>query len=264
MKPSVCIDMMFSYLPFYERFAAVKAAGLSAVEFWRWSNKDLSRVKQALSDNGLTLSVMNIDVADNEVLSNELSRGILNARRADDLIRALRESAPVCRELGCEKLIVLIGETIETLSEKEQLTNIEYCLSAAAPVAEELGVTLVVEPLNRYERNGYFLTESDKLGDILRRVGSDRVKMLFDIYHQQRMEGNLIGHLERNIDVIGHIHVADSPLRTEPGTGEINYPNVLSALCRFGYDGFVGLEYRATKRDEETFGFLREVGCGKA
>lgn len=259
MKFSVCIDMMFSYLDFYDRFAAVKKAGFSAAEFWKWSVKDIDRTVNLLRENELELSLMNIDVKNNEALSYDLSRGILNQKRSAELIRAIEESVPVCDALSCRKLIVLIGENIEGVSYDEQEENVFSSLSAMAPYAEKNGITLVVEPLNTYDRKNYFMPYSSSLAEIIRAVKSTNVKMLFDIYHQQRMEGNIIERIDDNLDIIGHFHVADSPKRTEPGTGELNWKNILGHIEKSGYSEYVGLEYRATKADELTLGFTKEI-----
>ncbi len=250
--------MMFSYLDFYDRFSAVKNSGMGAVEFWKWSNKDIDRVEKLLYELDLSLSVMNIDVKD-EKLSYDLSRGILNAGRSDEFCLAIKESAPVVKRLKNPALIVLIGETIEGMDYARQEENIYKCLKEGAKVAEDEGIRLVVEPLNAYDRKNYFMPESDRLSKILKAVASPNVKMLFDIYHQQKTEGNVTERIEEYADLIGHFHVADNPGRHEPGTGEINYKNVLSKIASLPYDGFVGLEYRATKPDGETFGFLSEV-----
>lgn len=262
MKFSVCIDMMFSYLDFYDRFEAVKKSGLDTVEFWKWSVKDIERTKNLLDKHALSLSLMNIDVED-EALSYDLSRGILTKKRSAELIRAIEESAPVCDKLSCRKLIVLIGENDEKMSREEQTENVFSSLAAAAPVAEKNGMTLVVEPLNAYDRKNYFMPESDPLAEIIRQVSSKNVKMLFDIYHQQRTEGNVIERIDKCLDIIGHFHVADSPKRTEPGTGELNWKNILNHIEESGYSEYVGLEYRATKPDELTLAFTDEVQNGK-
>lgn len=259
MKFSLCIDMMFSYLDFYDRFAAVKNSGLGTVEFWKWSVKDILRVQKLLAENEMNLSLMNIDVKDDEELSYDLSRGILNKKRSGDLIRAIEESAIACDRLDCRNLIVLIGETEDGVSYEEQKENVFASLCDAAPYAEKNGVTLMVEPLNAYDRKNYFMPESDPAADIIRAVGSKNIKMLFDIYHQQRTEGNILERIEKNIDIIGHFHVADSPKRTEPGTGELNWKNILKFIENTGYSGYVGLEYRATRPDNETLGFTKEI-----
>ncbi len=258
MKVSACIDMMFSGLDFYDRFAAAKECGIDAVEFWAWSKKDIGRVCGELGKNGLRLSVFNIDSRD-EALSYSLSRGILNAGRADDLLRALHESIPVYHELGASAMIVLIGETIPDMSTQQQEENILRCLKAAAPVAEENGITLVVEPLNATDRPGYFIPEAGRLLSILNEVDSPNIKMLYDIYHQHMTGDFDLEQIGRNIHRIGHFHVADCPGRHEPGTGNVDYVSILRSISSLPYGGFIGLEYRAINPDEETLDFLKEV-----
>jgi len=261
MKFSVCIDMMFSALDFYDRIAAVKDCGIDAVEFWRWSNKDINKMKQKLSQYGMSVSVFNLDSTD-ENLSNRLSRGILNTRSTEELKRAIEESAPVYHELGASGMIVLVGENIKGASYDAQLNQMGESLINIAAVAEEKGVNLFVEPLNSTDRENYFMPWSQPLFNLLREVGSPNVKLLYDIYHQQMTEGGIIDRIRRNIDLIGHFHVADCPGRHEPGTGELNYPNILSEIERLQFAGYVGLEYRATKADSETLRFMSEVNYG--
>ena len=257
MKISACIDMMFSHLDFYEKFSAVKKCGLDAVEFWKWTNKDISKVKEELKRNNLKFGVFNIDSKDEE-LSFQLSRGILNKGMVDEFLSALEESIPVYKELGASGMIVLIGETLE-IPYEEQIDNIKKCLKAAKPIVEKENVNLVVEPLNDIDRKNYFLPRSKEVFEILREINSPNIKLLFDIYHEQLMAGNIINSIKENIDLIGHFHVADVPGRHEPGTGELNYPNIIRAINETNYNDFIGLEYRATKPDENTFNFLKEI-----
>lgn len=247
--------MMFSYLDFYDRFKAAKASGADAVEFWKWTNKDIDRVCQKLKENNLEFSIFNIDSSD-EALSYDLSRGILNIGRKEELKKALCESIPVYRKLGANGMIVLIGETLG-IPYEQQIKNIIDCLNYVKPVAEENGITLLVEPLNDFDRKNYFLPRSQEVFEILKEVNSPNIKLLFDIYHEQLMRGNLINSINENIDLIGHFHVADAPGRHEPGTGEINYPNVIKAIEATDYSRYIGLEYRATKPDEQTMDFLK-------
>ena len=258
MKYSACIDMMFANYDFYDRFREVKKSGINAVEFWKWSNKDIERVKDELSKNELALSIFNIDCRD-EALSYDLSRGILNSGRKDELVDAFCESIEAYRAFNAGGMIVLIGETRDDISKEQQDENILECLLAVKPYAEKENINLFVEPLNATDRKNYYMPYSKPLFDILEKVDSKNVKMLFDIYHQQMTEGHLIESIDMQINRIGHFHVADCPGRHEPGTGEINYPNVISHIATLPYDGYVGLEYRATKPDCETFGFLSEV-----
>ena len=258
MKFSVCIDMMFAHHDFENRIAAVRATGMEAVEFWKWTNKDVDLVCRQLSDNNLDFAIFNIDCAD-EKLSYDLSRGILNAGRKEELLAALKESTPIYKRLGASAMIVLVGETIEGMSREAQIENVYECLSYVKDYAEQEGITLIVEPLNATDRQNYFMPEASVLMDVLRRVNSPRIKMLYDIYHQHMTGDFDIEFVRENLPFIGHFHVADCPGRHEPGTGEVDYVSILREIAAMGYDGYFGLEYRATVPDEETLAFVEEV-----
>ncbi len=117
-------------------------------------------------------------------------------------------------------------------------------LTAAAPLLEAAGIVLVVEPLNELiDHQGYFLVKSEEAFDIIQQVGSPNIKILFDIYHQQISEGNLINNILPNIEYIGHFHAAGNPGRNELQSGEINYPQVFAAIRKSNFTGHVGLEY---------------------
>jgi hydroxypyruvate isomerase len=138
------------------------------------------------------------------------------------------------------------------LSAEDKRQSVLDGLKALAPLAKEAGVTLVLEPLNVYvDHPGYFLNRSSVGLDLVRAVGSPYIKLLYDIYHMQVMEGNIIDTLTRNLDLVGHVHVADVPGRHEPGTGELHYANIFRALREAGYDGYVGFEFEPTVPSEQ-------------
>ena len=249
--------MLFPDTDFYNRFALAKSAGVDAIEFWKWSNKDLQKILSALKENNLSVSVFNLDSQD-EKLSRDLSRGILNAGRVDEFISALKETIPVYKSLNAKALIVLIGETLD-IPYDEQISNIIRCLEAAVPLLEKENVNLVVEPLNDIDRKNYFLPRAKEVLEILQRVNCKNIKILLDLYHEQLMAGNLINTINENIDLIGHIHVADAPGRHEMGTGEINYPNVFEALKSNNYENFIGFEFRSTKTCKQTAEIIRSA-----
>ncbi len=255
IKPPVscCIDMMFSGFDFYDRIGEVRKYGIDTIEFWKWTNKDVDKVKRLLDENKMRLSVFNIDCTD-EALSYDLSRGILNSGRADEFLSALSESIPVYKKLNASAMIVLIGENAPYCAE-----NALKCLNVAKPICEKENVTLVIEPLNAIDRKGYSMPYAEPVFELLKKVNSPNIKMLYDIYHQS-MTGDLsMEDIRENTDLIGHFHVADSPGRHEPGTGKVDYVKILSEISALPYSGYIGLEYRATKNDGKTFGFLREA-----
>lgn len=249
-KISCCIDMMFANHDFYDRFDAVKNCGIDTVEFWKWTNKDIDKVCDILKNNGQTLSIFNIDSTD-EALSYDLSRGILNDGRTDEFVSALKESIPVYKKLKASAMIVLIGENSEY-----NKANVIKCLNAAKPICESENVTLIVEPLNDIDRKNYSMPYAKPVIEALREVNSDNIKMLYDIYHQSMMGDFSMTDIKENIDIIGHFHVADSPGRHEPGTGTVNYPEIIREISQLDYNGYIGLEYRATKPDQTTMDFL--------
>lgn len=246
---SCCIDMMFSYCDFYSRFDEVKKCGIYTIEFWKWSNKIISKIQES----GLNVSVFNLDSSDEE-LSYELSRGILNDGRVDDFLQALEESIPVYKAFGAKAMIVLIGENAPYNEE-----NVLECLNAAKPMLNEYDVNLVIEPLNNIDRVGYSMPYAKPVFELIRKVNSPHIKMLYDIYHQSMMGDFSMDDIRENIDIIGHFHIADAPGRNEPGTGKVDYISIIKDIKSLPYDGYIGLEYRATKKDGETFGFLKEV-----
>ena len=248
--------MLFPEVDFYERFALAKSAGVDAIEFWKWRNKDLNKIQSKLKSNNLSVAVFNLDSQD-EKLSADLSRGVLNAGRVDDFINALKETIPVYKALNAEALIVLIGEILD-IPYDEQINNIIRCLKAAVPLLKKENVNLVVEPLNDIDRKNYFLPRAKEVLEILQRVNCKNIKILLDLYHEQLMAGNLINTINENVDLIGHIHVADAPGRHEPGTGEINYSNVFKSLKNNNYKKYIGFEFRSTKRETKTADLIKE------
>lgn len=252
-KISCCIDMMFSGFDFYDRIGEVKKYGIDTIEFWKWTNKDVDKVKRLLDENKMKLSIFNIDSTD-EALSYDLSRGILNSGRADEFLSALSESIPVYKKLNASAMIVLIGENAPYCEE-----NVLKCLNAAKPICEKENVTLIIEPLNDIDRQGYSMPYAKPVFKLLKKVNSPNIKMLYDIYHQNMMGDFSMEDIRENTDLIGHFHVADAPGRHEPGTGNVDYIKILKEISELPYDGYIGLEYMATKSDGETFGFLREA-----
>lgn len=237
LKFSVCIEMLFNDLDILDRPAAVGKSGMSAFEFWGWKGKDVEAIKAKADEAGVTLAVFCV-VADG---------ALVNPEQTDVWVAGAKESVDLAKKVGVKTLITTVGQEIESLPREAQHASIVKGLKAIAPYAEQQGITIVVEPLNiLVDHKGYYLDTSDEGFEILDEVGSPNIKLLFDIYHQQITEGNLIDRITAGIDKIGHFHVADVPGRHEPGTGEINYRNVFAKIAELGYEGYVGLEFTTT------------------
>jgi hydroxypyruvate isomerase len=188
--------------------------------------------------------------------------GLVNPREREGFLREINASVEAAKKIGTERLVVLTGNELGGLPRSEQMANAVAALREAAPILEKNGLTAVVEILNTYvDHAGYFLYYVRDGVELVDRVGSPNVKLLFDIYHVQIMEGNLISNIRAHIGRIGHFHVGDVPGRHEPGTGEINYRNVFKAIYELGdrFQGYVGLEYGRLAPLEENLAAMRKL-----
>jgi hydroxypyruvate isomerase len=247
------LTMLFNEVPFLERFERAALAGFRAVEFLFAHNQDQDGVAMALQRHGLDLVLFDPEGGDFPAGD----RGYLcDPGRRDHLIRTVEDAIATARRLRCRRLNVLAGNRPPGVSDAELRRTVVENLKRAAPLAAEAGITLLIEALNTWESPRYFL-DGSRLGlEIVQEVGAPNVRFQYDAYHLQRMEGQLIDGLTQNLAWIGHVQIADVPGRHEPGTGEVNYANVLAALERAGYDGYVGLEYRPSSQTEESLRWL--------
>jgi hydroxypyruvate isomerase len=254
------LTMLFNEVPFLERFERAAAAGFRAVEFLFAHNVDRPGVKRELERHGLQLVLFDPEGGDFPAGD----RGYLcDPGRRDHLLATIEAAIATARQLGCRRLNVLAGNRVEGIDPAALRRTVIENLTRAAPLARAAGITLLIEALNTWESPRYFLDRS-RLGlDIVRDVGEPNVRFQYDCYHMQRMEGQLIETLTKNLEWIGHVQIADVPGRHEPGTGEVNYGNVLAALEAAGYDGHVGLEYRPSGRTEDSLAWLPREARGR-
>lgn len=232
MKYSVCIDALYQGRDVLEGIRETKEAGIGAVEFWSWWDKDIERI--AAEKERLHLEVAAICTK---------FASLVDPSQHEAYLEGLRESIEAARRLGCRRLISQVGADTGKAREQQRAA---LCQGAkrAAKLLEGTGITLVLEPLNTaVDHVGYYLSSSTEAFEIIEEVGSERVKVLFDIYHQQITEGNIIRNIRGNISKIGHFHAAGCPGRHELDTGELNYPNIFQTIQEAGYAGYIGLEY---------------------
>ena len=247
LKFSPCIEMIFKNVDFYERFAAAKNAGVDAVEFWGFAGREKSKLKEAKDSAGITISSVCIDTTIPEIAEKYNLQKLLYRESVNEFLEALKESIVFANELGIKKLIATTGQARNDITHYEQHANVVYALKQAAPIIEDSGLMIILEPLNIIkDHKGYFLSSTYEAMAIIDEVGSENIKLLFDIYHQQLTDGNIIPNILKYSALIGHYHVADNPGRNQPGTGELNYRNIFAAIEKTGYNGFVGLEYTPT------------------
>ena len=246
---SVCIDMIFHELPFIERIKKVSEIGLEAIEFWGWWNKDVEEIKKVSQQEKIKVATFCTRV-----------ESLVDSMKREAFLKGLAESIQVAKKLDCSQLIATTGKELPNLSRERQHHQLVEGLKEAADLLESQEITLLVEPLNVLVNHpGTYLSRSDEAFQIIEEVKSSNVKLLYDIYHQQITEGNLIATIEKNIKRIGHFHLADVPGRHEPGTGEINYKNIIKRITKLGYNGFIGLEYRPLAGFEESLDVFKDM-----
>ncbi|MDR3342227.1 MAG: TIM barrel protein [Treponema sp.] len=237
-----CIELLYSELPFLDRFAAAKNDTFDFVEFWSWTDKNLDAIKTVAADCGITISGFNGD-ADYSLVDPDqkgnylefLKKSVDAAKKIDALSVTIHSNA-----LGDGGKVI---NHYAGLSHTVKLCSMYDTLLACATVAEQNSITLYLEALNTViDHVGNFLVHTSDAAEITRLIGSPRLKILYDVYHMQLTEGKLCENISAFIDQIGHVHIADVPGRHEPGTGEINYNHILNYLEKTGYTGLVGYE----------------------
>ena len=252
VRLSGCIEMLYAREEpdVAARIGRAHEDGLPAVEFWGWRQKNLDAIAEAAQRAGVAVAAF---VAEHK-------GPIVDAANAPAFVEGVEASAEQARRLGCGTLLVLTGQALPGVPREAQHDAVVEALRRAAPAAERAGVTLVLEPLNTLvDHKGHFLDSAREGFDIVRAVGSPAVKLLYDVYHMQIMEGNIIQTIRDNAALIGHYHVADVPGRREPGTGELNWRNIVQAIAETGYAGYVGLEYRPTGATPESLALIKSV-----
>ncbi len=240
---SCCIEMLFTEYPFAERIYQAKECGFDYVEFWSWEDKDCSAIQKAISETGMKVALFQGNTEGRMVDSLDRKRYVAGVRR----------SVEKAKELGAKQLFLMSDIMQEDrsvlacdrfLSDEEKMESTQKVLEELIPISEESGITFLIEPLNtKVDHKGYSLYHSEPAFQLIREIGHPGIRVLYDAYHMQIMEGNVIDAIRRNVNEIGYFHIADVPGRCEPGTGELNYQNILKALREAGYQGIVGFEF---------------------
>lgn len=246
-------------LPIGEALALLARHGYEAYEMFDWRNPQSLEtfVTERKKYPQLTCACI---IANKNVEARGC--GLVNPREREGFVREVTASIEAAKRVDSKGLVVLSGHELGGMPRTEQMANAVAALREVAPTLEKNGLTAVIEPLNTYvDHAGYFLYHVRQAAELIDRVGSPNVKILFDIYHVQIMEGNLIENIRANIDRIGHFHIGDVPGRHQPGSGEINYRNVFKAIYDLGdrFKGFAALEYNPTIPTEENLSMMRKL-----
>ena len=241
MRLCVSVPCFFNNIPFEDAIYRIKELGFDAAETYNWKSMDLDKVKKALDETGVEL----------------LSMCTTEFRMTDPAYRqawldGLKESCEAANKLGVKKLITQVGPDTGAPREEQHAAIVET-LKQAKLILEASGVTIMLEPLNTYFNHpGYYLWSAVEGFEIIREVDSPFVKIIYDIYHQQIMEGNIIPNITNNMDCIAHLHAAGHPGRHEMQYGESDYKVIFAAVDKAGYTGACGLEYGPLMPHEES------------
>ncbi len=235
------LTMLFNEVDFLDRFAAAAAAGFRAVEYLFPYGYDKDRLAGMLAENGLSQVLHNLP-AGNWAAGD---RGLACLPgRVGEFQDGVGRAIDYARALGCPRVNCLAGIAPNGADRDALRRTFVENLRFAARELDKAGIVLLTEPINTRDIPGFYLNRSDQALAIIAEVGSANLKLQYDVYHMQIMEGDLAPTIERNLAQIGHMQIADTPGRHEPGTGEINYRFLFDFIDACGYDGWIGCEYK--------------------
>lgn len=247
MKYSVCTDALFPQASPKSYMFQLKSCGCTAIEFWSWWDKDIESLVEICRQSEMKIAAF--------CTRFDINPGI--PQNHDAYLSGLADSIKTADVLGCSTLIAQAGWTVADIPFQIHRNALMQVLKDAVPLLSSSETTLVLEPLNtKTDHPGYHLSHAEDAFDLIKALDTPYIKVLYDIYHQQITEGNITQSIIRNIDLIGHFHIAAVPGRAEPLCGELNYPYIIKKIKETGYTGYIGLEYMPHRSPIQT---LRET-----
>lgn len=250
MRIDIPVPCFFSDMDFCRALYKIKELGFDAAETYNWKNLDLEKTAFASKDSGV--EIVSLCTTEFRLTDTAYRQAWLDG---------LKESVVAAKKLDAKRLITQVGN--DTGEERaRQHENIVETLRLAKPILDDSGVTIMLEPLNTYYNHpGYYLWSSIEGFEIVREVDHPNVKIIYDIYHQQVMEGNIINNIRDNLDCISHMHAAGHPGRNELQYGENDYKVIFDAIDKMGYTGCCGLEYTPLLDPVESLKEFKRIYC---
>ncbi len=248
------LSMMYTEVPFLDRFAAAARDGFDAVEYLFPYEHAPADIAARLKEHGLTQALFNLPPGD--WAAGERGMACHPGREAE-FAAALEQALPYIEATGCQRVHAMAGlvpaGSDATARQAAYVANLRHAAARLAP----LGVALLIEPINTRDMPGYHLNLQQHAHDVLADVGAPNLKVQMDFYHCQIMEGDLSRRLQKHFAGVGHIQIAGVPDRHEPDGGEVNFPHLFDLLDALGFEGFVGCEYRPKAGTSDGLGWLR-------
>jgi len=236
---SACLEMLFAResATFADRIRLAHAAGFEAVEFWRWTDKDMESVRQALAETGIAVAGI---VAEPMI-------PLTDSGNHDAFLDGLARTIDIARSIGAPVLVAQAGDLLADIERERQRDNIVAALARSADALRGSGIRLALEPLNTLvDHAGYFLPSTQEGLAIVDEVGCPEIALLYDLYHSMVMGEAPETVLAGRVDRIAHVHIADHPGRNEPGSGHLPLRQSMDWLTANGFRGRFGLEFRPT------------------
>ena len=251
------LTMLFTEVPFLERFALARAAGFTHVEYLFPYAFKAEDIKAELTKHGLQQVLFNLPAGD----WTAGDRGIAaQPGRSEEFCAGVPKAIEYARTLGVSRLNCLVGKRVAGRSDDEHWQTLVPNVRFAATALAAHGIELVVEPINHYDIPGFFINRTEQALRLIDEVGQPNVRVQYDVYHAQREEGEITATFRKHLARIGHIQIADNPGRNQPGTGEINFPWIFRELDAAGYTGWIGLEYIPKPDTTASLGWMKAMG----
>lgn len=250
------LTMLFTEVPFLDRFERAAKAGFTAVEFLFPYAFPASEIRSRLDKHDLALVLHNLPAGDWDAGE----RGIACLPdRLEEFRAGVARAIDYAKALGVSQLNCLAGKAPTGVDDATLRRTLVANLRYAAAELQQAGLKLLIEPINSYDIPGFYLNRTAQALSILDEVGASNAFVQYDIYHAQRMEGELAATMQKHLARIGHIQLADNPGRNEPGSGEINYEFLFAHLDRIGYSGWIGCEYKPATNTEAGLGWRQRL-----
>ncbi len=256
-KLAANLTMLFTELPFMERFGAAAKAGFRGVEFLFPYAFEANEIASQLKQHQLELVLHNLPAGNWEAGE----RGIAcHPGRVEEFRDGVDQAILYAKALGVTQLNCLVGIIPPDVTQEQAQRTLVSNLAHAAAKLKAVGIRLLIEPINTFDIPGFFLSRTSQAEALIREVGSDNLFIQYDIYHMQRMEGEIAATLKGKLGLIGHVQLADNPGRNEPGTGELNYRFLFAHLEAIGYAGWIGCEYKPKAATADGLGWRAAHG----
>ena len=233
---SVMIWVLRKRASFEQNLETVAKAGYKHIEligeFYQWTDAEHDRYMKKMADLGLSVDA-----------TTGMKLGFADTGDPSAYVANVKTLIAAAKKVKCSRLILMSGKVLPAMGDEKQHAASVETLKQVAPVLEAEGMDAIIEPIDRLENPTYWMDSVDKAAAITRAVGSPRIRVLYDMYHEQRTQGNILAKLEKVLDQVAVVHVADVPRRSDPGTGEVNWPNVYRALKKLEYKGTIAMEF---------------------